>query len=450
MEPISRREEAGETSPLLDQSRTPQVKSRVCQLKPWLLIGAGVLLAAGGTVMILMGRNVIPVDLNSFRSLLMLGFGVGISGIGVGLIGGTAIYTIRKISQSPKFLELRVVSFNVGSSRDWENLAIREDLKREEGWDISSTVSREEMERRTGPRRIAKEALNTRENQKIDRHLGALLNNFDPDVIFLQEYFGNIRHGDEYYHLRDILTQRGYTISMGKDCCIAYKTAVFSGAANAAISDPFVTNARGDRQAVQDLPTVIALTHTATQKRIKLASHHVPGFHGAEQKQATAQRKAQGGAKKDAAKMIRDRQFRNQVLNSESNNRTREGDVAVSVALAGIEEPQDDLVIHGLDANTTSKSSSADPKRRLHPVRMNMFLWDGYSLDNTNQAPTIIDANGFQKRKYDYVAAKAPKTAHVAVRDQIVQGVNTPDLLDQPDQIMSDHLPVLSIVTALV
>jgi hypothetical protein len=103
-----------------------------------------------------------------------------------------------------------------------------------------------------------------------------------------------------------------------------------------------------------------------------------------------------------------------------------------------------DFIVYGLDANTTVKSVSDNKQLRLHPKRMRLFEKRNFRHDVSDNRGTIIDANSYRKLKFDYVLAKGGYRSSIAVHNENIREVNDESLLDNPGEIISDHLPVLT------
>ncbi len=67
------------------------------------------------------------------------------------------------------------------------------------------------------------------------------------------------------------------------------------------------------------------------------------------------------------------------------NPRIADGDIALDTTLNCLEKQSQeiDIILFGLDANSTSKQSSHEKIHRLHPKRMRLFELYGYQMDHT-------------------------------------------------------------------
>ncbi|MCE5318091.1 MAG: hypothetical protein LLG04_12130 [Parachlamydia sp.] len=340
---------------------------------------------------------------------------------------------------------IRVASFNVGTEGDWLNLASRAKWKEKKRDnypsfnDVKGQQALAEFEKAEG---ILREQVTKSIATKVDQHLGRLLKDFQPDILCLQEYFYQERLNDNAHKaIKICLETNGYSIvgetkaGSGRidDLAIAYKRNVFDckkiGVAfQGGLSEP---------------ARFADLKHKTSGIVIRAASDHVSGFDGAQQKKHAE--------KKESAKAELPARFEDRVRYFQRNERTAHGDVALDTSLHSFETSalidEVDALIFGLDANTTSKASSQEKKGRLHPKRMRLFELYGYQTDRTNQNPTILDSNENHPRKYDYVCAKnIHRRIQLTVADQIFSGINHPSLLQDPAAVLSDHLPVLSVI----
>lgn len=285
-------------------------------------------------------------------------------------------------------LSLNIASFNVGTEGDWLGLHERAEWKVKKGRDIISStelnVDRAALREFVTQEKITLEQAIDTHRQKIKAHLGHCLQEFKPDIICLQEYFYNPKSGNPHQSIKDILESSGYAIvgvesRPGRidDKAIAYKRESFECLRTQ------TTFKGGEFE-----PACFAdLKHRLTGIVIRAVSDHVPGFNG-------KSHKIHPGKVKSKTPMPT--KFEERVKFFNRDDYTVSGDRALDLSLRNLEEntnKQADVIIYGLDANTTSKASSADKKHRLHPKRMRLFDMYKYLMDNSNNNPTIIDSN---------------------------------------------------------
>lgn len=403
-------------------------------------------------------------------------------------------------------LNINIASFNIGSTRDWKSLASREVLLKEvenESYAKMEPATAQNLEYKKLfldkleeiDEKIGDKYIETQKLKTFDA-LHTIIDRFNPAVFCLQEYFPFTNPKEtlpqyNYKFIQQILADRGYTlIEHEKDLAIAYHSDEYD------LITPKMMTLPLDQYHTYQLPLVgkevftvaamyIDVKHKKTGAIVRLVTDHVSGFDGKSRKEETQTRKQENDYKKltlanSHAKRLQ--QFAEILLKSHKPDRHPfKGDYTLEKSLQAVTSQaipvrnfkdlgaldtirikllsllnrifkghwgiQPDFVIYGLDANTTTKTASHNPENRLHPKRMRLFDKHDFTYAN-NASPTIIDANDFQKRKYDYVAAKAlSSTDQIAVEDKIFNDINHSSLLDQPQKIMSDHLPVLSTVT---
>lgn len=97
------------------------------------------------------------------------------------------------------------------------------------------------------------------------------------------------------------------------------------------------------------------------------------------------------------------------------------------------EEP--DLVIYGLDANSS---------RKVHPERLAILTKNEFVTDDKDNEPTIIDHNDNKKHKYDYIFCRAKTGEEVEIVSRTFKHAQTN--LDQPAISLSDHVPVQATI----
>lgn len=344
---------------------------------------------------------------------------------------------------------LKVASFNVGSAEDWHNLYARSKWKEKAGRDFSPSQDlKEQLEALFDFKQaegIAKEQVTQAVAAKIDNHLGKLLKEFQPDILCLQELYYRDQDGvkSAHYPIRAFLETQGYTLAADarpghEDRAIAYKKGAFDCVRMGTLFSETI------HEPAYFEPAYFAdLKHHVSGILIRAVSDHVRGFNSVAQKKHP---------QKSGRKLPLPPHFKERMKYHERCLQSSEGDCALDSALHALDELKEgaDLVIYGLDANSTSKQSSPDPKERLHPKRVRLFDIYHYTTDSTNQNATLIDANDLRPKKYDYIFARSFNSQlKVAITDQMIPGINQPALLKSPGEILSDHLPVLSHVTIL-
>lgn len=340
-------------------------------------------------------------------------------------------------------LSIKVTSFNVGSPRDWQNLYTRARWKTKKQKDFVAAadfkVQQEAFYAFEHGEGISQEMVIQNMPNKIKAHLGALIREFDPHVICLQEYFFQNKLKDNaHLPIKQMLESSGYRIvgeskpGSGRidDKAIAFKDEVFE----------CLNIGMTFKEGLQEPAVYADLKHKASGIMIRAVTNHVSGFNGVQQKQKNTN--------KPAEKPFLPAHFQDRLKFFEQSERTGHGDIALDRSLNGLDQDgSPDVIIYGLDANTTSKESSNHKMERLHPKRLRLFKMYGYVTDTENRNATIMDFNDWQPRKYDYIWVKSIQNdIHVTVVDHIFQTINHPALLKDPEAIMSDHLPVLSTV----
>lgn len=327
---------------------------------------------------------------------------------------------------------IRVASFNVGSEDDWYTLFSRARWKEKENKEFTSAgdikAQREALRTFETAQGITKDKACQGFSEKAYTYLGRLLREFDPHIICLQEYvfLEKLKQANAHFPIKTFLESSGYVIVGDAKRAIAYKKDDFecmkSGAA-------FTEDVQ--------VPALFADLKHQSGIVIRAVSDHLRGFDAVAQK----------SGKKEKLKLPQGYEDRAKIL--EKNPRTVHGDIALDRSLNSLEKDNDpDVIVYGLDANSTSKQSSREKSERLHPKRMRLFEIYKYQMDHANQAPTCLDANDWQLRKYDYICAKSlDAKREIRIKDQILSEVNHPKLLREPGLVMSDHLPVLSTLT---
>ncbi len=309
-------------------------------------------------------------------------------------------------------------------------------------------MSRKEVGEKLESIKAERQEVNQADAAKTQVHFRKLIDEVKPDIIMLQE---NWNTGEMY----KLFEEKGYTLIRSFEHAFAFKNSVFELPLQAKASSTFVPDRTQFYDAGYELKPDMAVdvVHKETGLKLKVVSGHPKGFDGSAAKGATAQRKQVADyAKKALSDEPKERQkmylTRTKAENGEGPGK---GDASLDLTLTTIDkDPNAHVVIVGLDANATAKfqKSEATAKTNLHPKRMRLFEMLGYIFDKLASNATIMDGNDFVPRKYDYVSAKSKlKDTELVVREEVVPGVNNPELLKEPGYIKSDHLPAIATIT---
>lgn len=374
---------------------------------------------------------------------------------------------------------INVFNGNIGSFNDWELLVARNQLQQEEGIQLNPSLASPEKKEKffkkltdlTGQHNF-KDKVVEAHNQIVKDKLQAVLNQFQPDIFCLQEYFDpNLNH--LYGVFDDILNAADYKLIRCPDLAIAYKKSDYEQIASGYLTFDPENNLLYNKNIGVSPALYIDLRHKESKAVVRVVTDHVAGFDAVKQKEATLRRRYYSKKKFTLPNSHQERlDYFLSKLDSKLNSKkaAARGDAALELSLQDIEtakvhypssenrlakifpwlhrffkSTKPDLIIYGLDANTTAKYTSKNKNERLHPKRIRLFEKYGYQCDKDDQSPTIRDGNSFERSKYDYVFTKpTSKVDQVTIKDRQIEGINHPEMLDQPDQLMSDHLPVLA------
>lgn len=375
------------------------------------------------------------------------------------------------------------VSLNVSVWADQENLRARETIEKElgpmsslaAGTPIGTPEARATFKDKTGEKAgtLSHNEVLEKWNQTAKTGLERIIDAVQPAFFCLQEYYDIPRSNRNSTAVKIILIARGYAILGQQDVAVAYKTSDYTpvGTEKKTFNpdDNPITN-----KGFRTFPALfVDLKHNQTGTIIRVASDHVRGFNGTQQKEATKERKERNEIRRFPA----DPKDRFEYFLSQLGVcGAAPGDAALALSLSIIEkvkipysptdllgrlgaifsrfflkkspEKSPDLIVYGLDANATAKHRSLPKLERLHPKRMRLFENYGYKFDQNNTLATIIDANDFCERKYDCLLTKETSSAAtVSIEDKPIEGITNPEALDSPSTLMSDHLPVISSIT---
>ncbi len=359
-------------------------------------------------------------------------------------------------------LDVNVVSFNVGSLGDWQNLAAIYELQNEDPiLNAYTPKTKQEIDnfklRISAKTREIKDTFEQTHAQLVSVKLQHLIDQFQPAVFCLQEFQVEKSH----QAITDILTRNGYVIAGEKDNCIAYKSEDYKKVNKGrqtfdSLKSPMKGKSSPGRY--------VDLIHKQSKTIIRVVSHHVQGFNAVKKKKHTEEKRKSLKEKTFLPLNAKERLARFiSFFNSEHEDSAARGDAGLEHSLANIEKksckpyqlksfinlknPKPDLIIYGLDANATAKYVSEAKMDRLHPKRMQLFDLRNYQYDQQDKTPTILDWNDLHPRKYDYVCVKTHRAAAVAIESVCIPGLNNRELLYHPDQLMSDHLPVFAKIS---
>lgn len=346
--------------------------------------------------------------------------------------------------------KLNVVSFNVGSLNDWQNLHARALLKQENSIEFKPTnpnqLERQEVFNEKLRIEVENQIQNNdliikKHNDLVKANLIALIDNFAPDVFCLQEYE---KSREEYQSLRNVFQEKGYTVIAAKnDLAVVYKTKKFNPVNNGILTFNEQLN---EAQELSPFPALyVDLQEIASNKIVRVVTDHVKGFDGVDKKNLTNKKIKKNNVKDDMSARLTD-YIRIANEGNTTDFKSMSGDAALDLSLNVIDKEDPDFIIYGLDANTTSKEVSDNKTKRLHPQRMRLFQLYKFVLD-PGKTPTIRDGNHAGSVKYDYIGAKSNDNNHsVRIINTYIDGINTEDMLDNPGKLMSDHLPNLATI----
>lgn len=326
-------------------------------------------------------------------------------------------------------LTFKVASFNVGSAEDWQTLYSRTKWMEKAHKDFSSSADlKAQKEAFTAFEKaegITKSTIIQSLADKVSNHLGCLMREFDPHILCLQEYV----NANTHLPIKQFLESCGYVIVGEATRAIAFKSDAFECLRSR------VTFTEKEQEAA----FFADLKHRSGVV-IRVVSDHLKSFDAVQKKSLSATK---------AKRLPMPEQFQERLKFLAQYGLTSQGDMALDRSLASLQEDDDpDLIVYGLDAECTSKTSSREKSGRLHPKRMRLFEYYKYQMDHANQNPTCLDPNDWQPRKYDHICVKSlDSKCQISIIDHFFPKVNGPDLLKNPGAIMSDHLPVLSTLT---
>ncbi len=359
-------------------------------------------------------------------------------------------------------LDINVVSFNVGSWGDWQNLAAIQGLQNEDPiLNASTQETKQEIDnfklRINSKTREIKDTFAQAHAQLVSVKLQYLIDQFQPAIFCLQEYQKEKTH----QAIADILTKNGYIIVGEKDNCIAYKSEAYKRANK---GNQTFDSLKSPMKGRSSPGRYVDLIHKQSKTIIRVVSHHVQGFNALKKKKHSEE-KRKSLEEKTILPLNAEERLAHfiSLFDSEHEDSVARGDAAIEHSLAAIEKkscklpcfkgfltlknPKPDLVIYGLDANATAKYVSEAKIDRLHPKRMQLFDLRGYQYSKLDTTPTILDWNDLRPRKYDYVCVKTHQAAAITIESMCIPGLNNRELLYQPGQLMSDHLPVFAKIS---
>ena len=341
---------------------------------------------------------------------------------------------------------MNVVSFNIGSYHDWKNLVARDVLMKTDGTckmeprDDPNYLEKFRAKIFEETKQITKEDVYSAHDRAVNDFLNRLLSATKPAFVCLQEYF----YEDPYSSIRDRLHEHGYEILGANGLGIAYKMDSFEIQNNPIFS--FDPEKFMDMELSLRSSLYCDFKERSTGRTYRVVTDHVKGFNGKDKKSQSKEHVDMPRKYEERMQFHADRRKRSVAVS---------GDLSLDMGLAGVDLPTKGLassflrasrlskapvVIYALDANAAAKHT----EERLHPKRLRLFdLW-GYKGDREAKQPTIIDANDFIPRKYDYIFAKS--SADVKIVELHLPELNDPELLNTPGRLMSDHLPVIARV----
>ncbi len=326
-------------------------------------------------------------------------------------------------------MQVRCVSFNIASANDMMHLLLHNHnvITDEHVKTIANNLL-------TCPAEVDINAINTFELYAKKRYIlqahqtfTKIIDSFDPHVLCLQE----LSSGEEHLGITSFLNARGYDIIRGNGLAIAYKKADFH-------------LLHSDRTAPDTTAALyIDVKVKGTNKVIRIVSDHLAGFNTLKQKMnKNTSKTSNDPIEKEKAVLGRKRA-------------PETGDIALVQNITTVDKlkthipffscfcNQDapDALIYCLDANATARYVSKE--HRVHPKRLDQFVRHRFVSDETDEKPTICDHSTSVAYKFDYLFAKSA----YSVIDHMLPGINSPDMLANPQASMSDHLPVLATVT---
>lgn len=343
--------------------------------------------------------------------------------------------------------ELKVVSFNVGTTNDWTNLFVRDQLLQANEWEMNPDTIGEFPEKFDAFMAThAKEDLPKYQEQKVERHLGSLLDEFDPDILCLQEYYAG-----EAVAVKKFLEESGYEIIGIEDTAIAVKQDAFEKIQTGIplhSDDSYFLN----HELSVNTPRFLDILHIESDTVIRVASDHVKGFSVPGQKLQTENRRAMNPLSKFELSEVFEEREAQLLEKAKQGDFAAKGDLSLDISLHNLEGEGDvrpHIIIYGLDANASQKITETDEKVKgqgAHPKRMRLFDFWGYA-GSESAAPTILDGTDALPRAYDYIRVKPlVENLSVEIESQVLEEINDPKLLHQPSKIMSDHLPALAVI----
>lgn len=326
-------------------------------------------------------------------------------------------------------MNLNVVSFNIAGAGDMENILSANPEVIQDNPQIKKIAQKIIDRERPNPdeKKIFKNYAYTCYQQRAQRFLSKLIRDFHPDLICLQELQSKKW---EYECIIEKLKDAGYTVVYHQDTSIAYKQSEFTQLP----SDNKLQSSLNEKGAFH-----IDLKHQPSGKVIRTVSDHVPGFSSTNVKQLSSQVSDLKRAGTDNREIER--------LKALKREYTRTGDQSLQSNIAAVDfNPahaiSPDVIIFGLDANTTTKGLK---RQSLHPKRVRLFENNGFKTDTEDNNPTIISTD-LDLRKYDHVFAKTLK-GDLTIKHRVIKGINDRQMLLYPLTAMSDHVPLLYKIT---
>jgi endonuclease/exonuclease/phosphatase family metal-dependent hydrolase len=305
-------------------------------------------------------------------------------------------------------VELHCVTYNVGGTRDMMLMMAKNPdihFKDPQEKEIAQKFLQERRPIVTDP---LYEGFRKAAEQK---YISLALDTFDhlhktyqPDLFCLQELYSRT---PEKRAVCSKIEALGYAIYGERDVAIAYRKDLFMPVGHGATS-------------AQPGAIFVDLKHMQTGKVIRVVSDHLCGFNAKTHKEEPKETKK-------AAPRGGDNQLHETLHEFEK------------IGSANQEKVAPDLIIYGLDANTTAKYLPTR-KERLHPKRLKQFIDLGYSCDVRDIRPTIFDHNDGMPRKYDYIFCKAFRGQHPEIHSGPLE------MIPSSANAASDHLPVLATI----
>lgn len=351
-------------------------------------------------------------------------------------------------------LNFSVSNINLGSSEEWMKLNACQELKKEyPGFQLSNLFSQIEKIKEFFCNKLEQEK-NKAKVEKVNQayqklrleQLNTLLDLYQgkdqevgPAVICLENYDTTQVQSEE---IKNLIEGRGYAIIIKNKIAFAYKKKEYNLLAPKAADG-------GEKGEMLEAGTAYYLDfeHQKTKQIVRVVTQTIKKFDSVKHKACE--------------KKIKD-------LSPNMQCEALEGDAELELSLKTVshvipkgffakiyyfitrlfsrkKEVKPHIIIYIVKGNAAAEHTGRHANWHMHPQRLKLLDAYGYQTDLQDQNPTAIDPFDFCQRKVDYFYIKTLSSkAKVSIQSRVIMQFNDASILDQPNRMVSEHLPVIS------